>query len=591
MSYKISIVDGAGTSNAAQVKTNTQFTAPDQLQVNANFGVTLTVGDILRVRGSTTNDGDYTVESLVTQTRIFKFAEKVITTEGGVGTCDHFHAESTVLQASTAVTQFLAGGILEATGASFITTAKVQVGDVARVLGHPTAARNGHYRITEVISNTQIRVAGATRGVTTPGALGGGGTVVVKVGSWRLDILNEASPSWSAINVAGNVGPDTMLGSDLVVNNGLVPRKAGSPIQVWMLRGLVNVTIDHTNATASNWISERELVYLKRHEDAVEGKIILKSGATATTGGDTIRLGLSGVDKYSTSRGSYWFGIVPQGVSTNPGPDGSLAVKLYGSVISGASSILQSGNAGELIASLVDGSPIGFPGPLTAGAVYTGRLQNSISTESNGFALMSSGVPFSYENVTVTGGLPGVLIGVIGGVIQGLTFGGAVTTPIFQILSSDITVLNPREQYTLSQLFQVFSAPPSVGRLHYTWSPRFVERGGGAIPSAVPVQNLQVRVFSINEATGAETELPNSPYTTSAAGTIGPTGPGATTIGHGVDLERGFALFTGNTDFSHRVIVEGAGFHRINQVFQMKAAKINFDFPMVLESFPYEGIG
>ena len=61
-------------------------------------------------------------------------------------------------------------------------------------------------------------------------------------------------------------------------------------------------------------------------------------------------------------------------------------------------------------------------------------------------------------------------------------------------------------------------------------------------------------------------------------------------IGHGIDLRRGLALpLAANTLLSHRMIVEGAGYRRIDSYFTMRAPKINFDLPVDILRTDFEG--
>lgn len=579
MAYTVRVGDGNLTVVNRSGGNAPIITNPATVNVSTNYGAAFQVGDVVEMYGTTNpaNDGIYTVATLVTGTRVFTVAEGGLITAVAGGNCDWYSNESATFQASTAITSFLAGSIINAAGATFI-TGGVRKNDVAVVLGAGTTL-SGLWRVTEVISETQIRVAGASKGKTAFGASAGAGTVEVKGGSWIVNAVDEALPTWAGMRSA-MTGPDGSVGADYIDQRALGDRQT-----LFITHGLRRVLIDHTINVASEWVSEREVVINDR-TDAITSEIRYGVGNSP---GDLVRLGRPGTDRYGADFASAWIGWRPQIVASSPGPSDSLSASLYGSFITaiattGAGS-LGTGNMGSFIASIIDGFAAIAPGGTAniPGAVFTGTIESSIN-RSSGFGVALFGSPGSYDNwlVTESGGA-GVTVSV-NGFIQGLLVSVDVATPYLQLLDSDITVLNPRASYSLAELFTVFSG---IGRLHYTWAPRFVERGAG-VP--IPVPNLSVRVFAIDDATLIETELAGSPYTTAVDGTIPFEGPGAELIGHGIDLERGTAEALGvEIDYSHRVIVEGAGYRRIDTVFTMRSAKINFDFSIDVLRTDYEG--
>jgi hypothetical protein len=578
VSYTIEVGDG---NFAVTNRANPTFTAPARINVGSNYGAAFQVGDVVKITGTPANDGIYTVAALITGTSVFDVAEAGIVAGSGAGNCAWYTNESTTLQAGTAITNFLAGSIIEAAGAAFVTN-NVRKGDTAFVLGAGTTI-SGLYRIVEIISNTQIRVAGASRGRTAIAAGAGAGTVEVKGGAWRVDILDETAPSWSAIRTSAT-GPDGSTGADYITQLPL-----GNRCTLFRTHGLRQIRLQHTLNTASIWVSEREVVINDR-TDAAVGVIQYESGSTP---GDLVRLGQAGGDQYGGGNfGSAWIGWRVNPSATAPGPNDSLSMSMYGSYLlqintgtgGAAAGTTGTGNQGSLVASLIDGYSLTAPGATSnvPGAVFTGSIE-SVIHKSAGFAVALFGAPAAYDNFLATeAGTAGVTISVTG-FIQGFLASADVPTPYLQLLDSFLTVLNPRADYSLAELFTVFSGE---GYLDYTWAPRFVERGSG-IP--IPIQGLTVRVFSVDESTLTETELSVSPFTTDVNGQIPAFGPGATAIGHGVDLTRGLSESGLDTLFSHRVIVEGPGYRRVDSYFTMRAAKINFDFPVDILRTDYEG--
>lgn len=576
MSYVIEVGDG----NFQQTNRVPTFTAPARITVPTNYGANFNVGDVVKVTGAGVNDGIYTVAALITGTRIFDVAEAGITTAGAGGNCAWYQNESTTLQASTAISNFLVGSIIDAAGATFLTN-NVRKGDSAFVLGAGTTL-SGVYRITEVISETQIRVHGASKGKTTIGAAAGAGTVEVKGGAYKCVVTDEANPSWEGLRTTAT-GPDGSIGTSYITKG-----PVGDRITRFLTHGLRLIELVHTINATSTWVSERELVINDR-ADAGQGLIRFGSGATP---GDLVRLGRAGGDRYGTGDfGSAWIGWAVQASATDPGPNDSLSCSMYGSYLLGTTTgagqgngsvIAGTGNQGDLIASMIDGMQLYAPGPAaaTTGSVYTGTIESVIS-RTPGFAALLGGAPFSYDNFLVTAaGAAGVTINVTG-FVQGLLTSVDVATPYFQTLNTFLAVLNPRRDYTLAELFGINSGE---GYLDYTWAPRFVQPGAG---EPLPVPGLTVHLFSINETDLTETDL--GTFVTDGTGRIGPSGPGADLIGHGVDLRRGIADNAGDTLFTHRVVVEGPGIRRTDNYFTMRAAKINFDFPVDILRTDYEG--
>ena len=601
MSYEITVRDGTGVSVSKSGATlGPQMTAPDTITVSANFtgiGGIFEVGDIIKVSGKTepANNGIFTIASLVTGTRIFKIAEGGLKTEGlnTNGVCLWYNNESTSLQAARTITNFYTGSIIDCNGtipATFSTNG-VRKGDTAVVLGAGFYL-SGLYRVDEVLSETQIRVAGASKGKTKLAKRTGAGTCEVKGGSYLCTVTDEATPSWSNLQ-ANATGPDSSVGSDYITI-----RSLGDRLTLVTTSGLRNVVLAHTTNTASNWVSEREVVIADR-KDASQCTISYLSGDTP---GDLVRLGRAGVDRYSADFGSFWFGWNTICVPTVPGPTNSLSCSLYLSALSTIQSTGQltvaSGNQGSMVASLVDGASLVAPGGSSPvfGATFTGVVESIINRPTAAGIRILGTSPAGYDNAlfTTSSTSPpsiGYVTGGISGYIQGFLGSGDLPLPYFGVLDGSLTVLNPRFPYLASDLFDISVATfgAATGYVSYTWAPRFVERGSG-IP--IPIQNLTVAIYSIDELTLVETEIAGSPFITNALGRISPTDPGAVLVGSGVDLIRSYSVDDAgqvNYNYSHRVIVEGAGYRHVDAYFSMHAAKIDFDFPVDVLRTDYEG--
>jgi len=598
MSYEIEVRDGTGGFQSKSGATlGPQMTAPDTITVSANFsgGGIFEVGDVIKVSGKVqpANNGIFTVASITTGTRIFKIAEGGLKTEGlnANGVCLWYNNESTTLQAARTITNFYGGSIIDCSGTTPATfqTNSVRRGDTAFVLGAGFYL-SGLYRVEEVISERQIRVAGASKGKTKLKKRTGAGTCEVKGGSYLCTITDEATPSWLGLQTNAK-GPDSSVGSDYVTI-----RSLGNRLTLITTSGLRTINIAHTTNVASNWVSEREVVVADRADAA---QCFINYG-TGNSPGDLIRLGRAGSDRYGADFGSFWFGWSPSCGASAPGPADGLSCSLYLSVASSIQATgqqtLASGNQGSMVASLVDGMSLVAPGgnsPVT-GAVFTGVVESNINRPTFAGIRILGTSPAGYDNALFTSSSTsppaiGYVTGGVVGYIQGFLGAGDLPLPYFGVLDGTLTVLNPRFPYLASDLFDI-GGDTGLGYVSYTWAPRFVERGSG-VP--IPIQNLKISVYSVDELTLVETPLTGSPFTTDATGRIPPTDPGAILVGSGLDLIRSFSTSDGATqfffDYSHRVIVEGAGYRRMDSYFSMHSAKIDFDFPVDILRTDYEG--
>ena len=587
MSFYLTPSNAEGAANST--KTGIKFTASSTI-ILPSTGSTV-AGDLIEITGVTItgNNGWYTAVSGTTSVTIAESVPGVSTDAVGSGTAKIYNLNSNpTLQSSTAITAFEAGSVIHAAGANF-TGNGVRKGDYVHVTSAAGGTLAGTYRVVSVISRVRISVAGVTAYRTAFGASAGAGNVIVKAGAWEMTVLDEASPTWTKAYTEGIILGGTLAAEVLIDKTTL-----GDRLTLFTTHGLRWVSVVHTTTTATNWVSEREVLIADR-KSAFTGEFRLKTG-TATSTGDLVRLGRKSAsnDRYGGDFGSNWVGWRIRTTATAGGGSGTFNCSLYESymsaIVAAGGGNVSSGNAGEFQSSFIDGYDVLAPGNDSSivGATYTGTFENFMF-RSGSVNLVILGTPFSFDNPHIIyASATGVISGVTG-YIQGLRVSLDSFTPFLVIISSDVTILNPRKDYTNAQLFTNLGA---TGRIHYTWNPRFVERGN-KIP--IPISGLKVRVFKINEADLDETEVTGSPFTTNASGLIPPPAahPGATLLGGGLDLERRtstYVSFVGfTTEYSHRVWVEGSGYRRLDAYFTMRSPKTDFDLPIDTLKTDYEG--
>lgn len=298
-----------------------------------------------------------------------------------------------------------------------------------------------------------------------------------------------------------------------------------------------------TAATAMRWFSWRE--------NAVWGRGTYPTSVTFTRTAGTknvvIYLGRKrpGLGRSNAELGSCWIGAELL-AATN------LGIATYGSFV-GVDGRFSPGNAaghpndpitvadpGDVSATFMDvKGPVNVPG--------TDLINTVMSSDDRHYTL--PGAPLSAFNVLLIGSQTASLSLLATATLDNFDMGTITVRPAFTMLASQITIRDARQDFSLSDLFNVFTT--SVGTISYTWNPRFVARNENT-KTKVPVQGLTVEIFEINETTLVETLL--GTFTSDANGRIN--------SGAGRVMRRATRTDPGPVDveYTHRVRISGNGY-------------------------------
>jgi hypothetical protein len=548
MSYSYQLEDSAG---ATQPVRNVSSVNAGVLTISGTWSAAQSnIGSLVTLVGTTASDGLYTVTQRISSSQ-FRLAPTPANSGAG-GTATPFTRAATKTLSATAITSTTTSTIV-VTGANFITNQIVR-GD--RLVVYNSASNDESYLISSVDSETQVTVVLASTLATTPLTAGGAsGSIQVHHGYARINVIDEATPNFTALVAAlsffGTTEP-MAIGWTLIRLYGI---------------GRINVR-QTTGATKSDWTSTKEVVLsMKAHSTAVlpiPFDFITDNSSSLT---NTITIGTVGSDQKSVQESAVWYGFVPGDSAVNADV---IDVQIYGSWISAQTPRIAIGG-GEVVGS-VSRHGVFEPGVFGVGDA---DLQSTV-TVSDSFGAIGFGTPSSTENLLVAKSSPGFLLGATTR-IEGLLLGADSTSPLFQLLSSNVEVLNPREDYAFSDLFQFFGNNTAIKS--YTWDPTFIER-----ETRLPIIGATIQLYAVNAGTGAEFFVGS--ITTDSNGKIS----GVTPDGRdGLNLAAVSRTPTiPETNWLYRVVVLQSGFAIYNTVFKL-VRRTEVDITLDILRPPFEG--
>jgi hypothetical protein len=511
-------------------------------------------------------------------------------------------ARSVDKQAPTAVTTFGAGGVITAAGALFVTNG-VQKNDRVTVVGSTSNDRTWY--VDSVVSETQV-VVRPLSGLAALTVEAAAGTVSVRQGSHQIIIEDEATTSFGQIlasgvaQIFGSGAIGDFLSSKVIwsiapvgthtytlflFENGI---SSGGEHEIF--RGLSiyggGIVIRHTvPAGLTTWNSQKEVVVATGAGGIDTGFLgamihITFEDATGSfsAGISVINIGTQGADRFGGRDSSAWIGVGFQTFEAASNAKLQVNVSLSAMICNQFMSLSRHsvaraslfhpslalpalGNVNQISAAEIESCAIGGVPGIGYRALMRGLdANNLLITDSDAQSVVSVGS----TAVEV--------------VIGGLLKSPDVTTPTFLVFLANLVIQDPREDYTLAELFQ-FTVGSDEGHIRYTYNPRFVETVE-TTGAASPISGLSVEIFSINLVTLAEVSVFSG--TTDADGRIGG--------GDGVVLERAFQVGLAGTptQFNHRVLAEGGNFKATNQFMTMRSQQ-DVDFPMAPQQTDFEG--
>jgi hypothetical protein len=464
--------------------------------------------------------------------------------------------------ASVAVTgAWVADNRIRAVGAGFLMNGVVP-GDVAFI--ELSAANTGFFIVEHVPDNDNLDVQTIDEAAQLFTAGGPDGTVTVSHYPLSLLITDEATVTAAAI-AAGHP-----LSWPSFQSGGLT---GGVQKTVYMPRtSLIEVT--RTGATDSVWLPEDEVIVMNQrdafaqHQRPYDASIRRAAG---DAGEDfKLALGRAGSDRFGASHGSAMFGWdFP--IDTG----GKSGIGLSGSVFHSDSQLAIGNMELDLVAAMFMDSAIALDyGPVTTGIRSDGLAYFSPLRQ----AIIVLGAHDVANLLDAGSGGAGVVTGV--GSIEGLLKSADAPSPMWTLLNGTLTVIDPRENYVLAELFNIPSA--GLGTIVYTFDPRFVERTSAGI-DPVPIQGLTVRLWQKSTVLG-EVEVPGSPFTTDASGRIvdGSGDPVRLTVATSF-----FLVFQRDITATHRIHVSGANYRFVNAITDLRQ-KFEADFPIDTQQPPFE---
>lgn len=410
--------------------------------------------------------------------------------------------------------------------AGLFLTNRVNHRDLVIIDSASAAANNGVFEVDMALSETVIRVVGS------PFSAGTGGNVQVQQRQGFLVVTNETAPTWSAVASA--------IGEPYILQRRIGTTGSGVDIRHFDLFGISYIIFHQTSAPAT-WVSESEIVV---HVSRLP-MLWHKGTSTQIT---TFRLGnTGGADSRDVRLGSCWvhMGTMQESASAEePFSQQFYGSTLFGDATSGTAIGIQRSTGNVRMALFSNVAPVlgGIQDyahtihyhqsnfPLVVGSTPTGTMQNL--------------------NIGRSGATGQILFSAV--TIRGHGHSAATTKPVYQAGLTQVTLLDPQEDYAVTDLITPFIAN-DAGYKDYTFNPRFV-RFLPSTKGSSPVQNATMRLWQIRESDLLETFI----------GTFVSDANGRINAGAGVQVRRAENVHTGGAPvtrtYRHRLVVAANGF-------------------------------
>jgi hypothetical protein len=213
-----------------------------------------------------------------------------------------------------------------------------------------------------------------------------------------------------------------------------------------------------------------------------------------------------------------------------------------------------------------------------------GFIESVIQYGGDGVASLGAGL--DARNILVAqSDSSATLANITSATIEGVLLSDLSFLPAYQLSNTILTILNPRDDYTGAELFDLLTFKTGTGYVYYTWNPTFVERDELGLEGD-PIQGLTVRWFDKNALTG-EAENAASPLVTDANGQLN--------AGAGIDFIRWQSLYAGSPFFTQfdvpytqRIIVEGSNY-RAQNYYTVMSQKLVYRHPVDVQQTDFEG--
>lgn len=451
--------------------------------------------------------------------------------------------------------------------------AGVRDNDRVQISGSTTTANNGGWIVDKVISNTVLLLRPPDKGeplITQSNS----GTIIVRHGRIRINVSNIGTLNWSTIATQGipEAGPYSSrfyrFGSGSISDYIKIHTIGGitSPVSdrrdFVQIEGVDDIAFYQSAPRGSTFYSINEIVVATQSAGSTGTCNFVKINPTVWPGDLTVQLGEQTGNRYSAGRGSAWVGVNPNVLPTKG------HITAYGSYLDVLSTNEINLGDGNVAASLLRQRANMGAGTVESMISYgdagnaSGGLSASAVGDQSNILLAHQGAQSSISSA---------------GTITGLLISDEVNSPPFiNISGGQVEFRDLRADTDITNLITNSSGTTIKT---YRFFPRFVSRETSG-SAADPIFYLHLTVYQIGDGLTGEDPTPILDEVTNILGYP----------------ENGANFFTVQTmdvnenveNFTHRIVLQGAGYKLINEIFQLTSPFIG-DFPVDRIAPDYEG--
>jgi hypothetical protein len=445
-------------------------------------------------------------------------------------------------------------------------TAGVRPNDRVYLSGHTTTANNGAWIVDQVISETVLLVRSPDNGELMVTDAVASGTVRIFHGRVRIEISDVGTNSWNRIasDATPRKGPYFSefyrFGSGQIKDYIRINEIGDGSTETRnfvQIEGVAVVSFYQSTPSDLTFYSLNEIVVASQTTGTHGGCEFTEISASLWPGSLTVQLGSNPGNRYAAADGSAWIGVPPnaRNVVNNVSPSIQVSTKthtnVYGSYLDLTGVHELSLNEGNVVGSIIR--------PRTN--FGTGRVESLIAygNEGNagtGISVLGSG---DQNNILLSSQVGQSAVSVAATVSGLLVSDSVFNTPFLNTSGGTVEFRDPREDYDIADIMT-----NNTGNTikTYQFNPRFVSKDSPA-GTPVPIFYLTVDVIQVNESD------PSDPATNivlihEVTNTLGYIEKGARYL-----TRQELSVSEVSTPFSHRVILEGAGYQLVDQIIQL----------------------
>lgn len=416
-----------------------------------------------------------------------------------------------------------------------------------------TSGNQGIYRVHEVISETMLLLN--TNWIASGVAVDG--TATVFIGDNRILYTDETTITMD--DIVADCADETLC-EQIIFG----AANASWPFKLYRAC-LSNITFTFTGATTCNFNIHNSIVCGAVGPTAVGGASTTVA-VSGSSGQLNINVGLEGATPTEFSDGSVVSAFTYTGGS-------NVTINVAGSVFMNRENVTWTGVNNTFSGMTIHGQIPTFD--TNSGNIETFNNIIIMGQGSNGLGIFAD-IDNSSNVVIADSPASGFLVSTGDFTISGLEISASAFTPIFNmaVATSNPTVLDPVEDYTLDELF---TGSAGTGTKAYTFNPTFVAKDD-ATELPVPLEDLTVTITQIRESDNNEA-TPDD-FTTDVNGKIN--------AGAGLEMIRGDRVSGNNETYKYRIRVQGPTI-RLRTFYYVPRQKFLDDITFAIQSFDLEG--